>query len=159
MSMRGVRSGWSVNSVGRVGVERRLTGGPSSSDKPSQTRGLHPDSEAKNSESVVALRLSQPSRCSQQPLLLLRLSLGDAETVLNFPSTRTQSLDGVGASPVVGDDSQTVASLGVPNPNLSGQAAARQQHPVTGQALDVLQDRRHLNEGLQDDTEGRFGRI
>lgn len=45
-------------------------------------------------------------------------------------------------SPVVWDDGQTVTSLGVPNPNLSCQATASQQHPVTGQTLDVLQDRK-----------------
>lgn len=98
--MRGVRSGWSVKSVGRVGVERRLTGRPSSSDRSSQTRELHPDSEAKNSESVVALRLSQPSRCSQQPLLLLRLSLGNTEreTILNLTVTTGPNLPTVGRS-------------------------------------------------------------
>lgn len=81
-------------------MERRLTGRPSSSDRSSQTRELHPDSEAKNSESVVALRLSQPSRCSQQPLLLLRLSLGDThrETVLKLTVTRVPSLPTVGSS-------------------------------------------------------------
>lgn len=67
--------------------------------------------------------------------------------------------DGARASPVVGDDSQTVASLGVPNPDLPGQAAARQQHPVTGQALDVLQDRGRLSEGGQGaHSEGRVWR-
>lgn len=89
-----------MKSVGRVGVERRLTGRPSSSDGSSQTRELHPDSEAKNSESVVALRLSQPSRCSQQPLLLLRLSLGstERETILKLADTRGPELPAAGSS-------------------------------------------------------------
>ena len=55
--------------------------------------------------------------------------------ILNKPNSVT-------FSPVVGDDGQTVTSLGVPNPNLSCQATAGQQHPVTGQTLDVLQDRK-----------------
>lgn len=80
VSMRGVRSGWSKNSVGRGGAERRLAGRPSSSGRPSQPRGLRADSEASSPASVVALRLSQPSRCSQQPLLPLRLSLRDAHS-------------------------------------------------------------------------------
>lgn len=54
----------------------------------------------------------------------------------------TNQINIITFSPVVWDDGQTVASLGVPNPNLSCQATASQQHPVTGQTLDVLQDRK-----------------
>lgn len=49
---------------------------------------------------MVALRLSQPSRCSQQPLLLLRLSLGNTgrETILTLTLTRAPSLPAEGSS-------------------------------------------------------------
>ncbi len=42
---------------------------------------------------------------------------------------------------MVWDDSQTVTSLCVPDPDLTCQAAASQQHPVTGQTLDVLREK------------------
>lgn len=45
-------------------------------------------------------------------------------------------------SPLLWDDGQAVSSLGVPNTDLSSQAAAGQQHPVTGQTFYVLQDRK-----------------
>lgn len=55
-------------------------------------------------------------------------------------------MDTVAFVPVFWDDGQTVTGLGIPDPNLSCQAAARQQHPVICQTLDVLQDRRRERE-------------
>lgn len=84
MSMSGVRSGWSVKRAGRAGVVRRLTGWRSSSVKPSPPKDASRLSKPKQSASAVPFKQSEPSRCSQQPLLLLRLNLKRA-TDLNGP--------------------------------------------------------------------------
>lgn len=81
VSMSGVRSGWSVNSIGRTVAGRRLGPSPSSSssDRPSQDgEGPAPDPPtSRQSDSWAAEEAeqtpSQPSRCSQQLLLLLQL--------------------------------------------------------------------------------------
>lgn len=54
--------------------------------------------------------------------------------------------------PMVWDDGETVSSLSVPHSDLSCQAAAGQQHPVTGQTLDVLQDEKEPNRGDELET-------
>lgn len=80
VSMSGVRSGWSVNSVSRAAVVRRLTGYPSSSDRPSPLMEASRPSQPELSGSAAPPMLSQPSRCSQQPLLLFRLSLQSTQS-------------------------------------------------------------------------------
>ncbi|KAF3839209.1 hypothetical protein F7725_017926 [Dissostichus mawsoni] len=56
VSMSGVRSGWSVNRVGREGAERRLRGKPSSSESPSLRGGRSPNTQ------TLRLRPHRPSR-------------------------------------------------------------------------------------------------
>lgn len=70
VSMRGVRSGWSPNSAGRAGAVLLLIGKISTSGPPIDPPGSRKSAPRRPSASQ-ALMWSQPSRCSQQPLLLL----------------------------------------------------------------------------------------
>lgn len=50
------------------------------------------------------------------------------------------------ASPMVWDDSETVPGLSIPDADLSCEAAAGQQHPITGQTLNVLRDTKEISQ-------------